>query len=108
MHKKRIPKKIKKIIIEYINALKEDDINIEEVYLYGSYAKGKQKKWSDIDICIISGDFKDAFSALQYLWSKRVKDTGITIEPIGFSKKDFRRKSPLTEEIKNKGIKILH
>ncbi len=37
---------------------------------------------------------------------KRIKDDGITIEPIGFSKEDFEQNTPLIEEIKNTGIEI--
>lgn len=106
MVKKTIPKKIKSEIAGYIQVLKKDHLPITKVILFGSYAKGKQRKDSDVDLCIISPKFKNAFEAMQYLWAKRLKDSGITIEPIGFSPKDFRDNSPLVHEIKETGVEI--
>lgn len=107
MVKKAISKKVKKEIDEYIKVLKADKLPIKKVILFGSYAKGVQNKWSDIDLCIISPKFKDAFKAMQYLWLKRTKDIGLTIEPLGFSPSDFKDKyDSLIHEIKTTGIEI--
>lgn len=103
---KKIPKKINTAISQYITILKTDKLPIEQVFLFGSYAKGKQNKWSDIDLCVISPKFKDTWQAMQYLWSKRVFSKDAMIEPIGFSVKDFRENSTLTNEIKQTGIEI--
>ncbi|MFH1838292.1 MAG: nucleotidyltransferase domain-containing protein [Candidatus Kuenenbacteria bacterium] len=108
MSKKRIPKKLKNKIYEYIQILKKDKLPIKKVVLFGSRAKGTQNKWSDVDLCIISPKFKNAFDALQYLSSKVIFDMKYTIEPIGFSPEDFKDKySSLIYEIKTTGIEIL-
>lgn len=108
MGTRTIPNKVRKEINIYINALKADKIKISGVYLYGSYAKGKQNKWSDIDLCVISQGFKDVYDATQYLWAKRQKDEDLTIEPIGFDPQTFESSySPLVGEIKKTGLKIL-
>ena len=52
---KRRSNKIIKFLIE---RLKEDGINIDKVILFGSYYKGTPHKDSDIDIAIVSNDFK--------------------------------------------------
>lgn len=106
MSSRKLPKKIQKSIESYIRVLREDELPIKHVYLFGSYAKGKAKPWSDIDLCIVSPSFEDPWQALQYLWSKRVEDVGATIEPVGFSPKDFSEESPLIEEVKKTGIEI--
>lgn len=107
MVKKAISKKIEKEIKEYIRILKDDHLPIKKVILFGSYAKGTQHPSSDIDLCIISPKFKNAFKATQYLWLKRLKDTTPTIEPVGFSPKDLTDKySSLIQEIKTTGIEI--
>ncbi len=59
MARKRIPKKIIKKVEEYTSTLTNNNLPIHEVYLFGSFAKDKQHKWSDIDVCIISPKFKD-------------------------------------------------
>ena len=38
--------------------LVDSGLNISKIILFGSYAKGKATKESDIDILIISNDFK--------------------------------------------------
>src|SRR4030042_5470332 len=86
----RVPKKIEKKITDYIRILRADKLPIREVILFGSYAKGKQREYSDIDLCVISPKFKDPFDAMQYLWVKRADDNTPTIEPVGFSLKDFK------------------
>src|SRR3989344_1020201 len=48
---------VNKIINDYIKHFPAD-IKVEGVFLFGSYATGKVKKNSDIDIVVISPDFK--------------------------------------------------
>jgi hypothetical protein len=106
MVKKKIPEKVKKEIDSYIEVLKEDKLPIKQVILFGSYAKGNPNKWSDIDLCIISEKFGNAFDTLQYLWIKRRKNYGLTIEPVGFNPRDFEDEDALIHEIKKTGIEV--
>ncbi|MFH1661557.1 MAG: nucleotidyltransferase domain-containing protein [Candidatus Falkowbacteria bacterium] len=107
MPKKTIPKKVNEQIKKYVQILKDDKLPIKKVFLYGSYAKNKQRKWSDIDLCIISPKFKDSWNATGYLWDKRkIFDINYTIEPIGFNVKDFKEGSSLIDEIKTTGVEI--
>ena len=107
MAKKAIPQKVKKEIKCYLDTLKADKLFIQSVFLFGSQARGTQRKGSDIDLCIISPKFENASDALQYLWSKRkIYDVNYTIEPIGFSPREFRENSSLISEIKKTGIEI--
>lgn len=106
MAKRKISKKVEKEIKDYVEVLKKDNLPINKVILFGSYAKGTQHEWSDIDLCVISPKFKNAWKALGYLWQKRIKDTGLTIEPMGFSPKDFEDEDSLIHEIKKTGIEI--
>jgi uncharacterized protein len=41
-----------------IKTLEKKGIPIKTAYLFGSYAKGTAKKWSDIDILLVSDKFK--------------------------------------------------
>jgi len=40
-----------------VKELKQKGIEVEEVYLFGSYARGDFVRWSDVDLVIISEDF---------------------------------------------------
>ncbi len=108
MVKNAIPQKVRKEVEKYISILKGDKLPIKEAILFGSYATGKQRKWSDIDLCIISPKFKNSWDATEYLWFKRkIFDVKYTIEPVGFSPRDFRESSSLINEIKKTGIRII-
>lgn len=107
MSKQRIPKKVKAEIRNYIAALQKENIPLEKVILFGSYAKGTNNQMSDIDLCIVSPLFKNPFTALQFLWSRRLKDFGLRIEPVGFHPRDFSdRYDSLIHEIKSTGVSI--
>lgn len=107
--KKNTTKKVKRDIKSFVDYLKKDhNLNIKKVYLFGSYAKDKQHKWSDIDIAIVS-PFFDKEDALSYLWRlRRKEDIDNMIAPIGLSVKDIKSKksSPLIWEIKKTGKEI--
>lgn len=105
-------RKISSKIINQTNKLKQsilaDKVPITAIYLYGSFAKGRSGKWSDIDLCVISPAFgKSIKDPLNYLWSKRLILNDFKIEPIGFSPQDFKQGSPLIAEIKKYGIRVV-
>ena len=103
MAKKRIPKKIRSEIDDYLNRLEE--ISLTAVFLFGSQAKGTARKWSDIDICVISPDF-GKMDSWKYLWDKKADFNAKYVQPIGFAPQDFVDENPLVHEIKNHGIKL--
>lgn len=49
---------IKRIIKRYVEELKNLGITPEKIMIYGSYAKGHPREGSDIDIIVISKDFR--------------------------------------------------
>ncbi len=103
----QIPIEIKDKIEKYLNVLRENQIPIKEAILFGSYANGTQKEWSDIDIALVSTIFK----------GNRIKDkdkirhitisVSSEIEVIPFSLRDFNKNNPLAREIIDKGISLL-
>lgn len=99
-------KKIKKILLKYKSLLEKGGFSIKKMILYGSYARGNFKNYSDIDVCIISDTFqknKDYYES--YLW-KKVLEVDCRIEPVGYHPKEFKDIDPLVNEIKKEGIEI--
>jgi len=90
---------------KYINQVKKSGIPVSAAYLFGSFAKNTAKKYSDIDICVISKKFgKDYFDEavkLRHLtW-----DVDDRIEPVPYRPEDLNdRYSTLAHEIKTFGI----
>jgi predicted nucleotidyltransferase len=97
--------KVNTIVNSFIEIIKQD-IKIDEVYLFGSYAKGTSNEYSDIDIAIVSKDFEgirffDRKKLLKYL----VK-INTDIELHTFKTEDFTTDDPFVAEIIKTGIKI--
>ncbi|MDW8000369.1 MAG: nucleotidyltransferase domain-containing protein [Candidatus Nitrosocaldus sp.] len=42
-----------------IEALAEQGVNVDEAYLFGSYARGTWIRESDVDVVLVSDDFKE-------------------------------------------------
>ncbi|MFA4852435.1 MAG: nucleotidyltransferase domain-containing protein [Bacteroidales bacterium] len=102
--KKQILIKIKQLV-----AVTEPDAT---VILYGSFARGDNKKYSDIDILILVD--KDRISIVD---EKRIKyplydlefDTGKIISPIVFTRNDWETRhkiTPFYNTIKREGIQL--
>ena len=104
---KKIPKKINNAVREYVKILKKD-VPINEVIIFGSWAKGSANKKSDIDVAIISPAFLDLHEAGKYLCRKLWK-VKWPIEPIPYSPNSFNGKnvSPLLSEIRKTGIRVV-
>ena len=101
----KIAKKYANDFVKYLE--KEHKLSIAQAYLYGSYAKNRQRDWSDIDVAIVSKNFNDRIDPLDYLFSRRRDiDVDRGIEPVGFHPKNFVLESPLVWEIKTTGIKM--
>ncbi|MCM8774709.1 MAG: nucleotidyltransferase domain-containing protein [Candidatus Omnitrophica bacterium] len=98
--------KIKRLLLKYKTMLEKDGFPVESLILYGSYAKGNFKRYSDIDVCIISHKFlknKDYYET--FLW-KKVLEVDSRIQPVGYHPTDFKDIDPLVNEIKKYGVVI--
>ena len=91
----------------YVENLRREKLPIDKVFLFGSHVKGSARRWSDVDVCIISPKFRGRSDAIDYLWMRRNDDdVDHGIEPVGFHPRDFIDEDPLAWEIKTTGIEI--
>jgi len=96
---------VETIIHSFLDAIR-NEIHVDGVYLFGSYAKGTPSKYSDIDLAIVSRDFEgvrffDRKRLIKYL----VKvNTDIQLHP--FKLEDFTTDDPFVEEIIRTGIRV--
>lgn len=89
---------------EFIKLL-TDSYNVYAVILFGSYAQGRVRDYSDIDVAVFSDDFgKNPFSEMKGLLKLRRK-INPDIEPLPFSKQAFfeHEKAEFVSEILSKG-----
>lgn len=105
MVKRDINEEIANIIKKYVEKISKH-YKIDAIILFGSYAKGTYNENSDIDIAIISSDFKDIIEDGAKLIGLTWKiDT--RIEPHPIAKEDYDNIStPFVQEIVNTGVKV--
>lgn len=103
----KIPNKIRNIIENYISVLRENNISIKNAYLFGSYAKGTDTEWSDIDIALVS----DSFEGVRYKDKDKIRKITLSIssslEILPFTPDDFSIENPLAKEIIETGIRLV-
>lgn len=102
----RIPESIQSIVADYVNKIKSQ-IPIEKVILFGSYAKGRYSKDSDVDIAIFSDYFKDmdGLDAFKFLYLQTL-EYDIDMQPLAFTTEDYKKQIGLVEEIIKTGMEI--
>jgi predicted nucleotidyltransferase len=99
---------IDSIIRQYISDVKKA-MPIDKIYLYGSYAKGLQHNYSDIDICFFSKAFESrrSLDILTELFYIKIKyDRDVLIEPNAFPVSELYNDNPFVKEILNTGREI--
>ena len=97
---------IKSIVRKYIKSL---PLKVDRVILFGSTARGDRLKESDIDLIVISEDFKkmslpQRFLVLQKNWKPRLE-----LEAFGFTPEEFeslKDKSVVLQEAAEYGINL--
>ena len=97
---------IKVIVAEFLRMLL-DAVEVKEVILFGSWAKGTASIRSDVDLAIVfRKDFSQEIEVtriINHLEKKFSKE----IQTHYFTEKAFNKKSKLINEIKNEGIWLL-
>jgi len=95
------------LIKKYVNVMKEHNIPVWRLYLYGSYAKGTYHKYSDIDLAVFwNKDEIDGFDE-DVLLMKLTRRVDLRIEPHSFAKTDFDETNPYIKAIIETGERII-
>jgi len=97
-----------KTVRNYAKEINKNGVNLRKVILFGSFAKGTQHEWSDIDVALVADDF----SGVGILDTPRFSHIGIKtpyirIEPKTYPTDYFEESDPFIEEIKKTGIEII-
>lgn len=89
---------LRKIILRFKDALSKR-IRVQSLILFGSYAKGNPKKYSDIDIAVVSPDFSKSnpIKNLQFLF-KTAKKIDVNLEPLAFLPEEIKNPDPRSFE----------
>jgi len=97
-----------KTVRNYAKEINKQGVNLRKVILYGSFAKGTQHEWSDIDVALVADDFTGVGILDTPRFSRiNLQAPYIRIEPRTYPTDYFQESDPFIEEIKNTGIEII-
>jgi predicted nucleotidyltransferase len=96
------------IVRNYAGEIKSRGVNLREVILYGSFAKGKQHEWSDIDVALVADEFTGfTFNDCKLYSGLGIRKPYSRIEEKTYQTDYFRQGDPFIDIIKKEGIEIL-
>jgi len=84
-----------------------DEFPLNTVYLFGSYANGTAKEYSDVDLAIVSDKFEGSRFFDKQKLNKYILKTSIDLEIHPFKTEDFTDDNPFVKEILQTGLKIV-
>lgn len=95
------------LLREFRQRLIQERIHVEQMILFGSFAKNANHEWSDIDVAVVSPSFGvDKFEERNRLM-RLSEDISSAIEPHPFTEDDLRNRwSSLSAEILQHGVKV--
>ena len=100
------------IINEYRDRLESLGVEVKKIILYGSYASGTARKDSDLDLVVVSDDFRN-MDLWERLWLLGQARAGIRKKPmeiLGLTEEEYESDSIDTfirDEVKAKGIEVI-
>ncbi len=103
-----VPERVIRSVKAFISELRKV-VEVEEAYLFGSYARGDWLKLSDIDLIVVSKDFRDMrFTERldlvnEIAWKLRISPP---LEVIPLTPEELARGGVLIEDAKRYWIKV--
>ncbi len=94
-------------IKHFAKELENEDLNVRQVFLYGSYATNQETAWSDIDLAVVSDDFTGNRMIDYDRFVNAILKVDRCIEPIPYKTEYFTEDNPFVKEILNTGIRII-
>ena len=97
-----------KVIKRFVETLKQEGISVDRVILYGSYASGRMRPDSDIDVAVVSRNFgKDRVEEGMNLF-RIAGNIDSRLAPVPISTQVYENDTwiPLIYKIREKGMEV--
>lgn len=95
-----------KKVQSFLDKLRLTGFHISKAYIFGSYAKGQEDKWSDIDVAIISPQISNDRFEERIRLTELATSIDDRIEPLPFNLNSFSDDDPFVRQIKTEGVAI--
>ncbi|GEM_PF-306376 len=97
-----------RVIRAFLEGVRQD-LPVNRAFLFGSYATGRNRDYSDIDLAIVSPavNSKNSLNVNQEIFHRAML-YNVDLEPICFSTEEFEKEElPIVLDIKRTGIEIM-
>jgi predicted nucleotidyltransferase len=94
------------IVKGYAREVKAQGVHLRRVILFGSFAKGTQHEWSDIDVALVADEFEGIPQDIRLFPYVGIKKPYVRVEAQTYPTDYFREGDPFIDEIKKTGIEI--
>lgn len=96
------------LIKRYYAVLQKNGVNVDQLILFGSHAKGTARFDSDVDVCVVSRAFGNNRLQEMVKLKKLTIPVDTILEPFPFHPDDLHdRYNPLAAEIRSFGKRIV-
>jgi len=101
-----VPQPIQELINDFLRKVSQQ-INVDRVILFGSYASGLYTDDSDVDLAVFSNDFMgmEPIDRFRFLFLQAV-DYDIDLQPLAFTADDLMNPAGIVAEILNTGLEV--
>jgi predicted nucleotidyltransferase len=84
-----------------------EEFPLKGVYLFGSYARGNAREYSDIDLAVVSDNFEGSRFFDKKKLNKYILKTSVDLEIHPFKTEDFTEDNPFVKEILQTGRRVV-
>lgn len=90
---------------QFVHECVQNGLKVDKAFLFGSYSRNEQHKWSDIDLALVSANFTSNFLENSHLTlDAKIKYPDVEVH--AFSVEDFTEENPFVKEIIKTGIPL--
>ncbi len=91
----------------FAEAIRSQGVDLKTVILFGSFARGEQREWSDIDVALVADEFIGvSFEDIKRFINVTIQKPFHFIEPHTFNTHEFDEGNPFIAEIRRTGIVV--
>ncbi len=95
------------LVKHFANDVKAEGVHLRKVFLFGSYARNKQGRFSDVDVALVADEFIGfVFKDVDLFINAKIKKPYSKIQVQTFPTSYFKKGDPFIDEIKRTGIEI--
>jgi predicted nucleotidyltransferase len=95
------------LVRQFAKDVMSEGVHLRKVFLFGSYAHNKQKRFSDVDVALVADEFNGfVFKDMDFFIHAKIKKTYSKIQVQTYPTSYFKKGDPFVDEIKRTGIEI--